>query len=207
MEEELLSPARERMREARRMALVEAAEQVFAERGIAGATVAEIAARAGYSAGNLYNVFKGKDALFRAVVASRSSLLLERLEEAVAMHSQLTAKIEAFTRALIRFAQEHRGFFAIYVQATSGLPWRVSELGQEAAEMQTVVRDRITRLVQAAIKKGEIVREDPELYACLIMGTLRDYVASWIQQGGSAQELETVAESLSRMLGRAMGTA
>jgi len=43
VEEELLSPARERMREARRMALLEAAEQVFAERGFAGPTVAEIA--------------------------------------------------------------------------------------------------------------------------------------------------------------------
>jgi AcrR family transcriptional regulator len=207
VEEELLSPARERMREARRMALVEAAEQVFAERGFAGATVADIARRAGYSAGNLYNVFDGKEALFRAVVASRTNLLLERLEEAVGAQSQLTAKIEAFTWALIRFAQEHRGFFSIYVQATSGLPWRVSELGQEAVEIQEVLRERITRLVRLAIKKGEVVREDPELYACLIMGTLRDYLASWIQQGGTAQELETVAKSLSRMLTRAMGVA
>ena len=38
-----MAESRERMREARRMALVEAAEQVFAERGFAGATVADIA--------------------------------------------------------------------------------------------------------------------------------------------------------------------
>jgi AcrR family transcriptional regulator len=207
VEEELLSPARERIREARRLALVEAAEQVFAERGFAGATVADIAKRAGYSAGNLYNVFDGKEALFRAVVASRTSLLLERLEEAVARQSQLTAKIEAFTWALIRFAQEHRRFFSIYVQATSGLPWRVGGLVQEAVEMQQVLRSRIVRLLRGAIEKGEIVREDPELYACLVLGTLRDYVSSWIQQGGSAQELETVAKSLSQMLSRAMGVA
>jgi AcrR family transcriptional regulator len=160
VEEELLSPARERIREARRLAVVEAAEQVFAERGFAGATVAEIAARAGYSAGNLYNVFEGKEALFHAVVAARS-----------------------------------------------GLPWRVSGLGQEAVEMQEVLRGRIARLVRSAIQKGEIAREDPELYACLVMGTLRDYLASWIQRGGTSQQLESVAKSLSRILGRAMGIA
>jgi hypothetical protein len=83
----------------------------------------------------------------------------------------------------------------------------VSGLGQEAVEMQEVLRGRITQLVRLAIERGEIAREDPDLYACLVMGTLRDYVASWIQQGETAQELETVSKALSRMLSRAMGVA
>ena len=49
---------RARARAARRQALLETAEAVFAERGFAGATMSEIASRAGYSAGNLYHVFE-----------------------------------------------------------------------------------------------------------------------------------------------------
>ena len=63
---------RSRVRAARRQALLEAAEDVFAERGFSRATMAEIAARAGYSAGNLYNVFAGKEALFSEVLTSRA---------------------------------------------------------------------------------------------------------------------------------------
>jgi TetR/AcrR family transcriptional regulator len=50
-------------------ALLEAAEQVFAEEGFAGATTAAIARRAGVPKANLHYYFATKDALYRAVVA------------------------------------------------------------------------------------------------------------------------------------------
>ena len=49
-------------------ALLEAAEQVFAEEGFAGATTAAIARRAGVPKANLHYYFSTKDALYRAVV-------------------------------------------------------------------------------------------------------------------------------------------
>ena len=74
---------RMRARAARRQGLLETAEEVFAERGFAGATMAEIASRAGYSAGNLYNVFDGKDALFAEVLTTRGDQILELLDAAL----------------------------------------------------------------------------------------------------------------------------
>ena len=54
-----------------RAALLEAAMEVFAERGYRDASVDEIAARAGYSKGAIYFHFSGKEDLFFALLEER----------------------------------------------------------------------------------------------------------------------------------------
>jgi AcrR family transcriptional regulator len=63
-------PAREERRDGRE-ALLQAALEVFAERGYAGASVDQIAERAGYSKGALYWHFPGKDDVFFALLEER----------------------------------------------------------------------------------------------------------------------------------------
>jgi AcrR family transcriptional regulator len=64
-----------------RARIVAAATASFAERGFVGATMGDIAARAELSTGNVYRYFRGKDALFDAVIddafVARFSQLLE----------------------------------------------------------------------------------------------------------------------------------
>lgn len=62
--------------------LLEAAEVVFAERGFAGATVEQIASRAGFTRGAFYSNFSNKDDLFLA-------LLDKRLKEGIAAVSDI----------------------------------------------------------------------------------------------------------------------
>ena len=59
---------RERRKEARPGELLEAALDLFVEKGFAGTKVEEVAARAGVSKGTLFLYFASKDDLFKAVV-------------------------------------------------------------------------------------------------------------------------------------------
>lgn len=61
-------PRWRRRKEARPGEIVEAAFEVFGEKGFAAARLDDIAARAGVSKGALYLYFETKEALFRAVV-------------------------------------------------------------------------------------------------------------------------------------------
>ena len=68
-----MSPAT-RLRRSERQAqirdgLVDAATTVFAHKGYEAASVAEIAAEAGYTVGAVYSNFSGKRALYEAVFA------------------------------------------------------------------------------------------------------------------------------------------
>ena len=61
----------ERRRQQTRDTLIQAAAQVFAERGFHGASLDEVARVAGFTKGAVYSNFKGKDDLFVAVLESR----------------------------------------------------------------------------------------------------------------------------------------
>lgn len=58
----------ERRRQLTREALIDAAAEVFAEKGYAGASLEEIAASAGFTRGAIYSNFSGKEELLLAVI-------------------------------------------------------------------------------------------------------------------------------------------
>ena len=68
--------AKGRIRQAHEAAILSAAETVFARAGFGGATMAEIAARAGLPKANLHYYFRSKQALYRAVLHNILSLWL-----------------------------------------------------------------------------------------------------------------------------------
>jgi AcrR family transcriptional regulator len=83
-----VQPARRwrRRKEARPAEIVEAALEVFAEKGFSAARIDDVAARAGISKGTLYLYFASKEELFKAVV--RQALLpnLARVEGLLRAH-------------------------------------------------------------------------------------------------------------------------
>lgn len=66
------------------LALIQAATEVFAERGYDGAGVAEIARRAGVTTGAIYSRYSGKAELLAAAIASCTS---DELDELFAQHA------------------------------------------------------------------------------------------------------------------------
>jgi AcrR family transcriptional regulator len=80
-----LPPARRlRKGEATAARILDAAEGLFAERGYAGTTLRDVAARAGLRIPSLYNHFRSKEALYAAVLARGFGPVLEVLAEFVA---------------------------------------------------------------------------------------------------------------------------
>jgi AcrR family transcriptional regulator len=92
-----------------RALLLAAAGQVFAQKGFAGASVDDIAQRAGFTTGALYAHFGSKDELFVELLRTRSGL---RLSEAVAIvsepHESVGATRSALARLLLDVADEDR---------------------------------------------------------------------------------------------------
>src|SRR5437879_6605361 len=81
------SKLRSRLREQTATAILEAAEQVFADQGLAASHMNDIAALAGVAVGTLYNHFKDRDALLSALLEMRRSGLLAVMDEFLAQPS------------------------------------------------------------------------------------------------------------------------
>src|SRR5512134_2041732 len=135
--------AREAARAGRRDALLAAAEAVFAESGFAGAKMAEIAARAGYSAGHLYNVFESKEALFAELLVRRGGALVARIEAALLGAGGARGGLERLVEAVLRAVEEQRAFFVMLTEVTPNLEWAgPREEGRALRErLESLVRD------------------------------------------------------------------
>jgi AcrR family transcriptional regulator len=83
-----------------RQLLLDSAAEVFARRGFEGATVAEIAERAGLSTGAVYGLFAGKAELFTAAVQASAEAELARVLRSDAVAGRASAMLRARAEAL-----------------------------------------------------------------------------------------------------------
>src|ERR1700748_1363953 len=91
-------------------AILDAATEIFAERGYDAATMTEIAARANTAIGSLYRFFPTKDVLAEALLARYSALVDTALDGVAARVADLspTGLADAFVDLMLGL-EEHRG--------------------------------------------------------------------------------------------------
>ena len=77
------STRREREREAHRQQIMDAAEEIFGARGYADVTIEDIAEKADFSVGSIYNFFGGKQDLFDPVMQRIAQGRIDDLEQRV----------------------------------------------------------------------------------------------------------------------------
>ncbi|MCK0168370.1 TetR/AcrR family transcriptional regulator [Jannaschia sp. S6380] len=78
------------------MAILKGAARVFARQGVAGASMAQVAAEAGVSKGTLYHYWDGKDALLFEVLDGYLSALRDVIVAEDALLPMLTATLLAY---------------------------------------------------------------------------------------------------------------
>src|SRR6266568_6758669 len=86
---------RERSRERSRRDILLASAEVFARRGFASATLAELAEAAGYAPASLYRYFTSKEEIFRSLLELVEGEFAATFEEPVDDGAPLAARLEA----------------------------------------------------------------------------------------------------------------
>jgi AcrR family transcriptional regulator len=137
---------REEKRAITRQRLLEAGAAVFAERGFYGASVEEIAERAGFTRGAFYSNFESKEDLFLAIL----DVQIERDTGALADALGAGGGPNAFLEVLQRQSQrrsEAREWTLLWAEFWLHV-MRHPELAPKLAARQLAVRTAIARLVE-----------------------------------------------------------
>ncbi|MBL8554632.1 MAG: TetR/AcrR family transcriptional regulator [Phenylobacterium sp.] len=152
--------------------IVEAALEVFAEKGFAAARLDEIARRAGVSKGAVYLYFETKEDIFRAVVTRAISPNIAAVQAMAAAHpgpiSELIGGVAKVVAEVI--AGTLIGSVAKMVIAEAGnFPeiarvWHDELVAQALAAMSTAI--------EAAQARGEVRPGDPRTYAIQLVAPL-----------------------------------
>ncbi|MBI2525821.1 MAG: TetR/AcrR family transcriptional regulator [Candidatus Rokubacteria bacterium] len=104
---------RERERLARREQIVEAAKEVFGEKGFMAATAEEIARRAEVAVGTLYLYFKSKEEMYVSLLFEGLDLFRQELERIQGLSLAPDEKLRAFWDFLYTFYARYPAYYRI----------------------------------------------------------------------------------------------
>ena len=170
---------RERERLARRREMLHAARAVFAEKGYTDATLEEIAQRAEFGKGTLYNYFEGgKEDILFAILDELHDELLELVQASFAperRHSRsIRETIHDFLAACFAFFLERQDLFMILIKES--YRFMFSENPERAAYLKQQQERIVGALVpplEAAMQAGQLRPAPPVAVAHLLLGNIR----------------------------------
>jgi AcrR family transcriptional regulator len=196
-------PAVQEAREALyRMRVADAAEGLFAEKGVDSSKMEEIAEEAGVSMGTLYSVFRGKSAILETLHETRLRELLHASVSATRGLDDAVDILVAGVRGYVEYFVAHPDYLRIHIrQSTSwGLP---IEGRSPRAILRAEGHATLTRTLERGIEEGAFYRDDPNRLAraCAAIGEIR--LGDWLV-GGMDEAPEEILGDVERQLRRAV---
>lgn len=185
-----------------RRALFDAAVQVVAEDGYAGASVDKIVARASVAKGTFYNYFENQQDLFDQLLPNLGEKLLDYIR--TQLDDSLTGLVREKRRveAYFDFCRKTPGFLRILNEAEIFAP--------EAFHRHVkVFYEGYYRSIQRSVKRGEISGYDDDelgIVVFMLMG-MRSYVTMLYQYkyiSRSKLELDKVISTYEKFVARAL---
>ena len=159
------------VQEFRVQSIQEAAIRVISRKGMAAATMQEIAAEAGVAKGTIYLYFRDREELVEKTFESAIGELHKRLDVAFETSGTFEQRLRAIITAQLAFFNENREFFRLYhslrmPEGTSAQQRRQKRTCQP--QFRTRV-DRLAKILKQAMDRGEIGVTDPRRLALFII--------------------------------------
>jgi AcrR family transcriptional regulator len=162
-------PRWRRLPEERPRQILEAALDVFGERGLAGARLDDIARRAGVSKGTIYLYFPNKEELFREVVRA---IVIDRLRQAAAEAGEgdPVDELKRYLRAHWNFVRspEFQTIFKLVTSELHNFPDLAEFYGREVVKP---ANELLAGMIRRGIDRGDFRRVDPFIAARFMSST------------------------------------
>ncbi len=170
---------RERQREAKRNAVLQAAAQLFNERGFHATSLDDIAARLNVTKPTLYYYVKNKDEILLQCVRQGLDMTLEGIEASRAAGGKAIDQLMTCMQVYARIVTQDFGMCLIRV-GDEQLP---PESRKELRRLKSAIDQEFRRLVAEGVAEGSVQPCDPKMTAFVIAGAL-SWIGRWYQPGG-----------------------
>ncbi|MBO6826200.1 MAG: TetR/AcrR family transcriptional regulator [Sneathiella sp.] len=187
--------------------IIQAAMELFAEKGYQRTTLIQIGQRAGFTGTLVSNRFGNKERVLRAVLAH----ILNRFEggegaveaegQALSSADRLKSFVRMYLEDVAMQGARIRALYVIMGEALGALP----EISEEVIKVNTVFRGEIKTLIKDGMNTGEFnQRLDLELTSALVVGLLRG-IAMQILVEPDRLELKKLIQSSQRSINHMVG--
>jgi AcrR family transcriptional regulator len=179
--------------------LLQAAMDVFADRGYHGATVDDIVAASETSKGAFYHYFPSKQGVFLRLLEQLADLIESGVETAIERQQGALGKVEAALRVVLEVTSERRDLARI-------LLIEAAALGPEFEQSRVGIHRRFATLIQRhldrAVADGDIPPQDTALASAAWIGAINEVITQGLASGS---DLLVGVASLKMLLLRSIG--
>jgi AcrR family transcriptional regulator len=176
--------------------ILAAALEVFSSKGFHGATVDEVAERAGLGKGTVYRHFSSKRELFSELIRAKVAELEEAVTGAIDPRADVLEIIETYLRVYFGFFDRNRNLYKVLVQEQSDFGAEV-----KALYIGNILRKvpLLRRKILQAGKSGYLKPINFHTVFYGVMGFIDGVIQKWLASDGRyslVEEMPTVLEAL-----------
>jgi TetR/AcrR family fatty acid metabolism transcriptional regulator len=164
----------------KREAILDAAIQVFAQRGYHGSRVSDIAREAGIAYGLVYHYFRNKEEILRSIFEERWSGFLEAVEAIAASPTSVEDKLVSVAGLILNAYRLRPAWVKVLV-----LEIQRSSRVTDPAQIRAVGRffQLVARILRSGQEAGELRRDlDPDVACTVFIGALELVITSLVLQ-------------------------
>ncbi|GAB3665481.1 hypothetical protein GCM10027589_30080 [Actinocorallia lasiicapitis] len=151
----------------RREQLLDIGRTLFADKGLDGTSVEEIAAKAGVSKPVVYEHFAGKEGLYAVVVDREMDKLLTLVTNALTVETDYHRKLELAALALLEYIEESTAGFRILVRDSHGGTGRGS-----FASLLSEIAGQVEHLLAKEFDHHDYDDRTAPMYAQMLVGMI-----------------------------------
>ena len=182
------------VQEFRVQSIQEAAIRVISRKGMASATMQEIAEEAGVAKGTIYLYFRDREELVEKTFETASGELHKRIDAALDGEGSFAERLRAVITAKLAFFNENREFFRLY--HTLRMPeGTATQQRRQKRACQPQYRARVDRLavhLKSAMDAGEVRPLDPKRLALFLIETSTAIVLERLSEDAPPPESDDV---------------
>jgi AcrR family transcriptional regulator len=193
---------REQSKANTRERLLVAARNVFASSGFHGASVEEIASRAGFSTGALYSNFTGKEDLFLVLMEREINDHAREIAQAVGTRPSVTERATGGARQWMSMIEREPELLLLFMEFWAyGV--RDPQVRPKVAARFAQVREMLTRLIADGVREFDLELEIPAEQLAVAIDALADGIARQKLADPDAVPDELMGRVLSLLFGAA----
>jgi len=181
--------------------ILDAALNVFSQKGYKDAAVDDIAAESQTSKGGVYFYFPNKQAIFLKLLDQMAALLLSRAEQAMAAEPDLARKGDAALLTMLRTFASHRTLTRLFLVEALGAG---REFNVKMMEIHSAFAALITRYLNEMVAAGLVAPLDTDIAGVAWFGGVKEVVMRWVLTD-QPTSLEDAYPALRDLLRRSIG--
>ena len=176
-------PRRERQKIAQHQEMLDAAQELFSEKGYHNVSMHEIAAKSEFAIGTLYKFFSNKEDLYKALILGLSDRFHKVLSEAIESAGDEIEKLRYYVQAKGEVFRDKVATIRLYFAETRGASFNImTGLDQDIRNRRERFLQQLAEIFESGIRSGRFHPiAEPYILAVTLDSLCNAFLFLWLE--------------------------